>query len=155
MYDVVVWDDEQTCSEFRFGTREEAYRFVRDNWESHAVEIYESEGMMTANYHTGDNAIRVTVDALEPNQAITPGGFWRVLIETGVSEVDCGWMEYHPIEGDTETCQMIALAASGRLPLAILADRIDDVEPAEPDRPWSNLTAHLRNPELFLNHLVA
>jgi hypothetical protein len=60
-----------------------------------------------------------------------------------------GWCFFFPLPGDAETQLMIELAARGELPLAILADRIDDVQPiADSSRFASHLTPALRRPDL-------
>jgi hypothetical protein len=61
---------------------------------------------------------------------------------------DSGFQAYVPLAGDAETRRMMALCAEGKLPPAILADRIDEVEPADRPRPYENFTALLRSPGL-------
>lgn len=66
-----------------------------------------------------------------------------------------GWCSFYPDDGDAETQQMIELASSGRLPLSILADKIDEAEPVgDPAHPAFHLTRDLRRPDLVLAVLV-
>ncbi len=42
---------------------------------------------------------------------------------------------YYPLAGDAETALLIEPCAAGRVPPAVLADRIDEIEPADPVGP--------------------
>lgn len=64
------------------------------------------------------------------------------------------WCDYWPRDGDEETANMIRLCAQGQLPPEILADRIDEVEPPDPNGQFPDYTAVMRRAGVLVSLTV-